>query len=51
MNFGDGTWILFGKSGTEPMIRIYCESPDASVSPGCSEGGGGVVILGMRAEG
>ena len=28
MNFGDGTWILFRKSGTEPMIRIYCESPD-----------------------
>jgi phosphomannomutase len=30
MNFGDGSWILFRKSGTEPMIRIYCESPDAS---------------------
>src|SRR5258705_13872808 len=29
MNFADGTWILFRKSGTEPMIRIYCESPDA----------------------
>jgi len=29
MNFGDGTWILFRKSGTEPMIRVYCESPDA----------------------
>ena len=29
MNFGDGTWILFRKSGTEPMIRIYCESPEA----------------------
>lgn len=29
MNFADGTWILFRKSGTEPIIRIYCESPDA----------------------
>ena len=29
MNFDDGSWILFRKSGTEPMIRIYCESPDA----------------------
>ncbi|HJT17948.1 MAG TPA: hypothetical protein VJ853_11190, partial [Thermoanaerobaculia bacterium] len=30
LNFRDGTWILFRKSGTEPMIRIYCESPDAA---------------------
>jgi phosphomannomutase len=30
MNFDDGSWILFRKSGTEPMIRIYCESPDAA---------------------
>ena len=29
MNFADGSWILFRKSGTEPIIRIYCESPDA----------------------
>jgi phosphomannomutase len=27
MNFTDGSWILFRKSGTEPIIRIYCESP------------------------
>lgn len=27
MNFEDGSWILFRKSGTEPMIRIYAESP------------------------
>jgi len=26
MNFADGSWILFRKSGTEPIIRIYCES-------------------------
>jgi phosphomannomutase len=28
MNFRDGGWLLFRKSGTEPIIRIYCESPD-----------------------
>jgi phosphomannomutase len=28
MNFADGSWILFRKSGTEPIIRVYCESPD-----------------------
>jgi phosphomannomutase len=28
LNFTDGGWILFRKSGTEPIIRIYCESPD-----------------------
>jgi len=30
MNFADGSWILFRKSGTESLIRIYCESPDAN---------------------
>ncbi len=29
LNFQDGGWLLFRKSGTEPIIRIYCESPDA----------------------
>jgi phosphomannomutase len=29
LNFTDGSWILFRKSGTEPMIRIYAESPSA----------------------
>jgi phosphomannomutase len=29
MNFADGSWLLFRKSGTEPIIRLYCESPDA----------------------
>lgn len=29
LNFTDGSWLLFRKSGTEPLIRIYCESPDA----------------------
>ncbi|HVT05696.1 MAG TPA: phosphoglucomutase/phosphomannomutase family protein [Thermoanaerobaculia bacterium] len=26
LNFRDGSWLLLRKSGTEPMIRIYCES-------------------------
>ncbi|HEY2090540.1 MAG TPA: phosphoglucomutase/phosphomannomutase family protein [Thermoanaerobaculia bacterium] len=26
MNFEDGSWILFRKSGTEPIIRIYAEA-------------------------
>ena len=30
LNFADGSWILFRKSGTEPMIRIYAESPSAA---------------------
>ncbi|HEX3579252.1 MAG TPA: hypothetical protein VHY33_11875 [Thermoanaerobaculia bacterium] len=30
MNFDDESWILFRKSGTEPIIRIYCESPSAA---------------------
>ncbi|MGK2859355.1 MAG: phosphoglucomutase/phosphomannomutase family protein [Thermoanaerobaculia bacterium] len=29
LNFTDGSWILFRKSGTEPILRVYCESPDA----------------------
>jgi phosphomannomutase len=28
VNFTDGGWILFRKSGTEPLIRVYCESPN-----------------------
>jgi phosphomannomutase len=30
LNFADGGWILFRKSGTEPIVRIYCESPERS---------------------
>jgi phosphomannomutase len=33
MNFTDGSWILFRRSGTEPIIRIYCESPDQERVP------------------
>jgi phosphomannomutase len=25
---GDGRWILFRPSGTEPVVRIYAESAD-----------------------
>jgi len=31
LNFADGSWILFRKSGTEPIIRIYAEAPSADV--------------------
>lgn len=33
--YGDGTWILFRKSGTEPLIRIYCESGDRARVDDC----------------
>jgi phosphomannomutase len=33
MNFADGSWLLFRKSGTEPIIRIYAESPAAGRVP------------------
>ena len=26
LNFDDGSWILFRGSGTEPLLRIYCEA-------------------------
>jgi phosphomannomutase len=26
--FGDGSWVMFRPSGTEPITRIYCESKD-----------------------
>ncbi len=25
---GDGSWVMFRLSGTEPITRIYCESKD-----------------------
>ena len=28
LELGDGRWILFRASGTEPVVRIYAESPD-----------------------
>ncbi|HEX7191820.1 MAG TPA: phosphoglucomutase/phosphomannomutase family protein, partial [Thermoanaerobaculia bacterium] len=27
LNLADGSWILFRRSGTEPIIRIYAEAP------------------------
>jgi len=26
----DGSWVLFRTSGTEPLVRIYSEAPDAA---------------------
>jgi len=26
LNFEDGSWLLFRASGTEPLLRIYCEA-------------------------
>ena len=26
--FGDGSWVMFRPSGTEPITRVYCESRD-----------------------
>jgi phosphomannomutase len=26
--FGDGSWVMFRPSGTEPRTRLYCESKD-----------------------
>ncbi|HEU4403496.1 MAG TPA: phosphoglucomutase/phosphomannomutase family protein, partial [Candidatus Polarisedimenticolia bacterium] len=28
--FGDAGWILFRASGTEPLLRVYCEAPTAA---------------------
>ncbi len=25
---GDGSWVMFRSSGTEPITRVYCESRD-----------------------
>ena len=25
--FGDDGWVLFRQSGTEPVLRLYCEAP------------------------
>lgn len=28
--FSDGSWVMFRRSGTEPLTRLYCESKDAA---------------------
>jgi len=28
--FTDESWILFRQSGTEPLLRVYCEAPTAA---------------------
>ncbi len=30
LNLGEDAWLLFRPSGTEPVLRIYCEAPDAA---------------------
>ncbi|MDR1114383.1 MAG: phosphoglucomutase/phosphomannomutase family protein, partial [Candidatus Margulisbacteria bacterium] len=33
IHFADESWILFRASGTEPLLRIYCEAAsDAEVA-------------------
>jgi phosphomannomutase len=29
LNLGEDGWLLFRASGTEPVLRVYCEGPDA----------------------
>ena len=29
LNLGDDAWLLLRASGTEPLLRLYCEGPDA----------------------
>jgi len=29
LNLGGDAWLLFRASGTEPVLRVYCEGPDA----------------------
>jgi len=26
----DGSWVLMRPSGTEPVVRVYCEAPSQS---------------------
>lgn len=37
LSFRDGTWILFRRSGTEPLVRIYCEAGSQEVVEGMLE--------------
>ena len=43
LNYSDGTWILFRRSGTEPLIRIYCEAPTQKRVDACLERAVGLV--------
>ena len=30
--FADGTWVMIRPSGTEPVLRVYCEAPSSKDS-------------------
>jgi len=34
LNLGGDAWLLYRPSGTEPVLRIYCEAPDAAAVAG-----------------
>lgn len=34
LNLADDAWVLVRASGTEPLLRIYCEGPDAAAVDG-----------------
>ena len=42
-------WILFRQSGTEPLLRVYCEAPSRICRPG--NHGGGPEISGTNGRG
>ena len=41
--FGDAGWILFRASGTEPLLRVYCEAETPRLVRGLLRGGTGLV--------
>ena len=30
LNLSDNAWLLFRASGTEPVLRVYCEAPNSA---------------------
>ena len=31
-HFEDGSWVMIRPSGTEPVLRVYCEAPNSATS-------------------